>query len=116
MPEGGGAAGAGAGFGGAMDGVQAGADVGSIGVSVEAVSALQQQTPNPSAAAPTTSDLQTFTTKMLESFFQFATSFASEKEAAMRQTDTQWVPLGCLQRWHQNFQHKMGLDPFFWRK
>ena len=94
----------------------AGADVGQIGISVEPVASLQTQTPHTQAAALTASDLTTFTTKMLESFHSFATSFASPREQAMRQTDQQWIPLGSLHRWHANFQRKLGADPLFWRK
>ena len=91
-------------------------DVGQIGISVEPVATLKTQTPHASAAALTASDLTTFTQKMLESLHQFATSFGSTREQAMRQADQQWIPLGVLNRWYTNFQRKLGADPLFWRK
>ena len=53
--------------------------------------------------------------KMVENFFNFAGSFASEREQALRQADQTWIPLGALQRWHENFVAKLQRDPNFWR-
>lgn len=35
---------------------------------------------------------------------------------ALRQVDTEWVPLGALQRWHEIYLAKLEKDPSFWRR
>ena len=52
---------------------------------------------------------------MAENFVNFAGSFASAREQALRATDQEWIPLGALHRWHENFVGKMQRDPNFWR-
>lgn len=83
-----------------------------------AVQDLAAQTPHSAATASTTGDLVTFTSGMLDSFFNFATSFASTRDAAMSSAhaDEHWVPLSCLHRWQENFQRKLAMNPMFWKK
>eukprot|EP00051_Salpingoeca_urceolata_P029862 m.491255 g.491255 ORF g.491255 m.491255 type:complete len:210 (+) comp29560_c0_seq1:348-977(+) len=94
----------------------AGPPIAQIGVSIEPIAELTQHTPLPAAKAATASDFATFTQKTVESLFQFLTSFAVPREQALRSGDPNWVPLGALQRWHENYLHKLHLDPNFWKK
>eukprot|EP00039_Didymoeca_costata_P005132 m.78759 g.78759 ORF g.78759 m.78759 type:complete len:194 (-) comp12688_c0_seq1:1656-2237(-) len=97
-------------------GVAGMADIGQIGISIEPKTDLMQQTPVAAAAAPTVSDFAVFSEKMLESFFNFASSFSSPREQALRQSDQNWIPIGTLQRWRENFHRKLAADPLFWKK
>eukprot|EP00041_Stephanoeca_diplocostata_P012738 m.214083 g.214083 ORF g.214083 m.214083 type:complete len:193 (+) comp19068_c0_seq2:142-720(+) len=90
--------------------------VAQIGISIEPLELLVRETPDSAARAPTAADLELFTQKMLESFYTFATSFASPREEALRRQDDTWIPLGVLMRWKESFYKKMQLDPLFWRK
>jgi len=103
-------------FGGMSTGETVASLDGQIGISIEPVAELAQQTPHQAATASTASDYVAFTGAMLESFFNFATSFANTREGAAMHADEHWVPLGCLNRWQENFQRKLALDPAFWKK
>lgn len=35
---------------------------------------------------------------------------------ALRDAETEWVPLGALQRWHDVFLGKLEKDPSFWKR
>lgn len=99
----------------AFGGFAAVTGVAQIGISVEPIDKLQHETPDAVAKAPTASDLILFGQKMAENFVNFAGSFASAREQALRATDQEWIPLGALHRWHENFVGKMQRDPNFWR-
>ncbi len=77
-----------------------------IGISIESSqSILNYSTP---ADNTTTSNLPTFiefTQKMLDNFFNYVTSFG----------DSNYISMGVVQQWYQNFQRKLQADPNFWR-
>lgn len=91
---------------------QAGAQ---IGISVEPLDQLAQQTP---ASHSTPSSLNTFveyTQKMLENFFNYASSFAITQAQMTPNPSESFVPLSVVQRWYENYQRKMTNDPNFWK-
>lgn len=86
-----------------------------IGISVEPLDQLAQQTP---ASQSTPSSLNTFveyTQKMLENFFNYASSFAITQAQMTPNPSESFVPLSVAQRWYANYQRKMANDPNFWK-
>lgn len=86
-----------------------------IGISVEPLDQLAQQTP---ASQSTPSSLNAFveyTQKMLENFFNYASSFAIAQAQMTPNPSESFVPLSVVQRWYENFQRKMSNDPNFWK-
>ncbi|XP_059622482.1 protein OPI10 homolog [Phlebotomus argentipes] len=76
-----------------------------IGVSVELEASVVQQTPSVTSV---TNYLQ-FGQKMLENFFNYASSFAVTHSAET------FVPLSTLQTWYTNFQRRLQQNPNFWK-
>jgi len=86
-----------------------------IGISVEPLSTINNHTPV-TVATPTTVDSFTeFTTKMLENFFNYASSFAQTQAMMVPNATETYVPLSTLQNWFTNFQRRLQTNPYFWR-
>eukprot|EP00053_Salpingoeca_punica_P028014 m.26643 g.26643 ORF g.26643 m.26643 type:complete len:199 (+) comp9962_c0_seq1:84-680(+) len=83
-----------------------------VGISVEPLADLAQQTPVTQAAAPTASDLTLFTQRMLESLLNYASSFAVDIPGVTESL----IGFSVVRRWHEQFMHKLMQDPLFWRK
>uniref|UniRef100_A0A1L8DCT4 Uncharacterized protein n=1 Tax=Nyssomyia neivai TaxID=330878 RepID=A0A1L8DCT4_9DIPT len=81
-----------------------------IGISIEPETTLIQQTPSTNA----TSYLQ-FGQKMLENFFNFASSFAVTQSQMIPNPSETFVPLSTLQTWFTNFQRRLQQNPNFWK-
>lgn len=86
-----------------------------IGLSIEPLSTLMQQQMPGSDAAAQPSDFVFFTQKMLESFYNFSTSFAMSQQQAVMSPQEQYVPMSVLQKWHDKFLQKLSQDPNFWK-
>ena len=87
-----------------------------IGISVEPLNDLAQQTP---ALNTTPSNLNAqveFTMKMLEHFVNYASSFGLQQSQMTPDPQETYVPMSAVQKWFENFQRKMTNDPDFWRK
>lgn len=86
-----------------------------VGVSVEALDQLAQQIPASSAAVSTVTSSLEFTQKMLDSLYNFASSFAvSQAQMTPNPTET-FIPSSCLLRWYENFQRRLAQNPNFWK-
>ncbi|XP_005105901.1 protein Hikeshi [Aplysia californica] len=86
-----------------------------IGISVEQLDQIAQQTPATVANAPSVPAFVEFSTKMLESFFNYASSFAaSHNQIAMSHSET-FVPMSTLKNWFENFQRRLQQNPYFWK-
>ncbi|XP_055694003.1 protein OPI10 homolog isoform X2 [Lutzomyia longipalpis] len=81
-----------------------------IGISVEPEAALMQQTPSTSATS-----YLAFGQKMLENFFNFASSFAVTQAQMVPNPSETFVPLSTLQTWYTNFQRRLQQNPNFWK-
>ncbi|KAJ3613172.1 hypothetical protein NHX12_019424 [Muraenolepis orangiensis] len=89
--------------------------VAQVGVSVEALDQLAQQTPVSSASVSTVESFAQFTQKMLESLYNFACSF-SVTQAQMSHSPTEtFIPSSCILRWYENFQRRLTQNPNFWK-
>ncbi|KAF3700709.1 Protein Hikeshi [Channa argus] len=96
-------------------GMMAASSVAQVGVSVEALEHLAQQTPVSSAAVSTVDSFLQFTQKMLDSLYNFASSFAlSQAQMTPNPTET-FIPSSCILKWYANFQRRMEQNPNFWK-
>jgi len=91
------------------------AGVAQIGVSVEPLTQLAQQTPATAATAPTADTFAQFTTKMCQNFFNFASSFALTQSEMTPMPNQQFVPLNSVQKWFENFKRRMTMNPNYWK-
>ncbi|XP_063708344.1 protein OPI10 homolog [Culicoides brevitarsis] len=83
-----------------------------IGVSIEPEVNVLQQT---SAIANTGNSYLQFGQKILENFFNFASSFAVTQSQMQPNPMETFVPLSTLQSWYVNFQRRLEQNPNFWK-
>lgn len=91
--------------------------VAQVGISVEPITVLQglQQASMESEAAMVPKFVE-FTQKMVQSLFNYTTSFAVDaNETRMRSSET-YIPYSAVQQWCSNFERKLKIDPYFWTK
>ena len=86
-----------------------------IGVSVEPLNQLEQQTLASNTIPSKMSNFMEFSSKMLESFYNYASSFAQTQAQMTPQPQESFVPLSVLQNWYKNFERKMQHNPNFWK-
>ncbi|XP_035678297.1 protein Hikeshi-like [Branchiostoma floridae] len=86
-----------------------------IGISVEPLAQVTQQTPPSHITPSTVSSFQEFTRKMLESFHNYASSFALTQAQMVPEPNKSFVPLNVLQQWFDNFQRRLAQNPNFWK-
>ena len=86
-----------------------------VGISVEPISQLAQQTAPQNTQASTIDSHTEFSQKMLENFFNFASSFAVVPGQVPINMTENYVPLSVVQRWYENFMRKMQTNPNFWK-
>ncbi|CAE1320660.1 HIKESHI [Acanthosepion pharaonis] len=86
--------------------------VAQIGISVDPLTELSQQTPATSAAVSNLEPFVDFSKKMVENLFNFVTSFSSPLPPVPTET---YIPSSVLQKWYDSFIRKMQQDPYFWR-
>ncbi|XP_013114757.1 protein OPI10 homolog [Stomoxys calcitrans] len=82
-----------------------------IGISVEPDMSVTQLTP---AVSNANANLQ-FSQKMLENFFNYASSFTVTPQELPTMSNQTLVPLSTLQNWYTNFQRRMEQNPNFWK-
>ncbi|XP_067614686.1 protein OPI10 homolog [Eurosta solidaginis] len=82
-----------------------------IAISVEPELMIAEMTP---AVQNTNANLQ-FSQKMLENFFNYASSFTVTPQQIPPLSNETLVPLSTLQNWYANFQRRMAHNPYFWK-
>lgn len=86
-----------------------------VGVSVEALDQLAQQIPVAGAAVSSVDSFLQFTQKMLDSLYNFASSFAvSQAQMAPNPSET-FIPSSCVLKWYESFQRRLSQNPNFWK-
>lgn len=86
-----------------------------VGVSVEPLEQLAQQMPASGAAVSSLDSFRLFTQKMLDSLFNFASSFAVTQAQMTPNPSETFVPSSCILRWYENFQRRLAQNPNFWK-
>eukprot|EP00794_Sanderia_malayensis_P016997 gene16997-18709_t len=89
--------------------------VAQIGISLEPLSEIAQQVPEQSATPSGAVAFVEFTQKMLQSLFNFASSFATTQQLMAPNPTETYIPLSTLQTWYLNFERKLQIDPNFWK-
>lgn len=84
-----------------------------VGISVEPLSEIAQKTPSTDTQASTVDSFTEFSQKMLENFFNYASSFAVDR-TQLKASET-YVPFSVLQQWYANFQRRLQTNPNFWK-
>ncbi|XP_061599056.1 protein Hikeshi [Cololabis saira] len=102
-------------FGAAAAASPGAAAVAQLGVSVESLEQLAQQMPAAGAAVAAVDSFLQFTQKMLDSLYNYASSFAVA-QAQMRPNPTEtFIPSSCILKWYENFQRRLAQNPNFWK-
>ena len=86
-----------------------------IGISVEPLAQIVQQTPSADTQASTVDSFTEFSQKMLESFFNYASSFAVNPTLTPLNPSETYIPSSVLQQWYVNFQRRLQTNPNFWK-
>lgn len=91
--------------------------VAQVGISVESLSSLESlATAVTVSEASNVSSFLEFSQKMIESLFNYTSSFAlSADEARVRSSET-FVPFSSVQQWYTNFERRLHQNPTFWKK
>lgn len=85
--------------------------VAQIGICVENLADLQFQDSSSSQKIKSLDTFTEFTQKMLESFYNYATSFAAPAPGG-----EMCFPVKTLEQWFNNFQRKLSQNPNFWKQ
>ena len=82
-----------------------------IGISVETNNVIDQLQPSIEAQVTNISSFVEFSTKMLQNFYNYVSSFSLVVPA----DGQQYVPLSTLQNWYTTFERRLGQNPNFWK-
>lgn len=93
----------------------AGPPVAQVGVSIEVLDQLAQQTPVSSAAVSAVDSFTQFTQKMLDSLYNYSSSFAVSQSQMTPNPSEMFIPASSILKWYQNFQRRMEQNPNFWK-
>lgn len=86
-----------------------------IGISVEPITQLAQQTPDTFANTSNVEPFIEFSRKMVENFFNYCASFSITQAQMTPNPSETYVPISPLQNWFTNFQRRFEQNPYFWR-
>ncbi|XP_003219392.1 protein Hikeshi isoform X1 [Anolis carolinensis] len=89
--------------------------VAQIGISVELLELLAQQTPVASAAVSSVNSFTEFTQKMLDNFYNFASSFTITQAQMVPNPSEAFIPANVVLKWYENFQRRLTQNPLFWK-
>lgn len=86
-----------------------------IGISVEPLDQIAQQTPVENSQASTVNTMAEFSTKMCEGLFNYVSSFAVRQAEMTPNPSETFVPFGAIQKWYETFQRRLTQNPNFWK-
>ncbi|XP_025410211.1 protein OPI10 homolog [Sipha flava] len=81
-----------------------------IGISIEPAMNAELQAPI-TESSQNVSTFVEFTQKMVQNLYNYVSSYAVERGP----TQTPMVPLLSVQKWYENFERKLNLNPNFWK-
>ena len=91
------------------------ASIAQIGISVEPLTELANQTPAANTTASNVNSFVQFSSKMLENLYNYVSSFGLS-QAQMTPNPTEvYVPISSMRTWFENFKRKLEQDPNFWK-
>lgn len=82
-----------------------------IGISIEPLINAESQIINSDNTKQNVSSFVEFTQKMVQSLYNYMSSYAVESGPLQ----TPMVPLLSIQKWYENFERKLNLNPNFWK-
>lgn len=89
-----------------------------IGISVEPLDQILQQTPASNTQASTIDSFTEFSQKMLRNFLNYASSFAVTPMMMSQMPINpmeSYVPINSVQNWYDTFLRRMQADPNYWK-
>lgn len=87
-----------------------------IGISLETLTMIEQQvTIMDAAKSDTPQQIADFSQKMLESFLNYAGSFAITQSQMLPNPNENYIPLSVVRNWYDNFLRKLAYNPNFWK-
>ena len=86
-----------------------------IGITVEPALHIAQLTPASNTQASNVDSFTEFSTKMVENFFNYASSFAVLPAQTPINPMENYVPLTVLQSWYETFMRRLQSNPNFWK-
>lgn len=86
-----------------------------VAIMVEPVSEIIQKVPASNTEASTVDNFTDFSQKMLENFFNYASSFCVTPATSPIDPSATYVPMAVLQQWYTNFQRRLQANPQFWK-
>ncbi|XP_060585406.1 protein OPI10 homolog [Ruditapes philippinarum] len=86
-----------------------------IGISVEPLTELSQQTPATLTKTANVEPFVEFSKTMCENLFNYASSFTQTQAQMVPNPNEMFVPLSKLQQWYENFLRRLQQNPYFWR-
>ncbi|KAK1167997.1 protein Hikeshi-like isoform X1 [Acipenser oxyrinchus oxyrinchus] len=89
--------------------------VAQVGVSIEPLEQLVQQTPVASATVSTVDSFTQFTQKMMDSLYNFSSSYAVTQAQMTPNPSEMFIPASVILKWYENFQRRMVQNPNFWK-
>lgn len=82
-----------------------------IGISIETIDVVQQQTQLLTAeTTKNQTQFVEFAQKMLQSFLNYSLSFVISPNPT-----ESYVPMKVVEEWYKNFERKLSLNPYFWK-
>lgn len=87
-----------------------------IGISVERLDILAQQTPVASTTPSTVTTYTEFAQKMVENFFNFVASFAVSQAQMTPQPNETYIPFSAVEQWFTNTKRKLEANPNWWKR
>lgn len=95
-----------------------------LGISIEPLAQVADQSASVAAEASKLSDFQQFAQRMLENFFNYASSFAVQipvpapngPQIGSAPSMESIVPLKTVNQWYERFTRQFQADPYFWRR
>ncbi len=86
-----------------------------IGIVVESFAEITQKTPSLNTEPSTVNNFTEFSQKMLENFFNFASSFSVVPNVSGIDASRTYVPMEVLEKWYSTFQRRLQANPQFWK-
>jgi len=86
-----------------------------IGISVETIDTLVQQTPALNTQVQSVDSFQQFCMRMLDNCFNFIASFGVNQSQMSVTPGETFVPLSALKQWYVSFQRRFEQNPNFWK-